>query len=137
MRNGYAGGRGTRTLTGMALIAGLLVAQNAQAAALRLCPHHDGSPHSLVDDAAIPHDGHEHRAAPGHPSESDQESHDGPCDCLGPCGPSPAVQTPAAPAESAFAEVASGRAVPPPVAELGLAAHIRPFALPYPNAPPA
>jgi len=126
-----------RTLTGLALIAGLLVAQNAQAAALRLCPHHDGSGHALVDDVATPHDEHAHRAAPGHPSEPDQVPHDGPCDCLGPCGTSPAVQTPAAPAESAFAEVAAGRAVSLPVAWLGLAAHNRPFALPYPNAPPA
>lgn len=126
-----------RAPTGLALIAVLLIAQNVQAAALRICPHHDGSPHSLIDDAATPHDGHGHRAGPGHPSESDPEPHHGPCDCLGPCGTSPAVHTPAPPAASAFAEVATDRTAPPHAGELGLVHHARPFALPYPNAPPA
>ncbi|MFW6089203.1 MAG: hypothetical protein ACODAB_05585 [Gemmatimonadota bacterium] len=121
-----------------------MIAQNLQAAAVRECQHHGGSAHSVVDVSAEDA-GHSHGApapeAPhrGHeaPSESDSESHHGPCDCLGPCGASTAAHAPASSGDSAFVEVAPRRVVATEATDAGLPRHVRPFFLPYPNAPPA
>lgn len=116
---------------GLLLIAGLVIAQNLQAAAVRACPHHGGVEHAAVDGPPeAPHAGHD---APS----PDSDSHDGPCDCLGPCSASAAIDAPTSPAESAFAEVASRRIVVAEAADPDLPRHPRSFVLPYPNAPPA
>ncbi len=136
------------SLVGLLLIAGLVIAQSLQAAAVRECQHHSGPGHSVIDASAeasetAAHHGHDAQAPdmphPGHeaPSESDSDSHDGPCDCLGPCGASTAAHAPASPQESVFADVAPRDIVAPAGADSGLPRHARPFFLPYPNAPPA
>lgn len=137
--------RGLPSAAGLLLIAGLVIAQNLQAAALRACPHHGGAEHSVVDGPADAGAGTHHGAPapeaphPGHvPShDSDTDSHDGPCDCLGPCSASAAVHAPASPAESVSAEAAPRRVAVPEAADRGAPRLARPFVLPYPNAPPA
>jgi len=131
---------------GLLLIAGLVTAQNLQAAAVRACPHHGGSEHSVAagpaeDSGAGAHHGAPQPAAP-HPGHSpspgsDSDSHEGPCDCLGPCGASAAVHAPALPGESSFAEAVPRRAAVPDATELGRPRLSRSYVLPYPNAPPA
>jgi len=140
--------RGLSPAAGLLLIAGLVLAQNLQAAAVRECLHHSGSAHSVVgvsaeESGSEAHHGHhaptsELPAHPDHTSpEPDSRSHEGPCDCLGPCGASSAVHAPASPTESAFADVASRSVVVPEAGDPGFPRHARPFFLPYPNAPPA
>lgn len=134
-------------MVGLLLIAGLVVAQNLQAAAVRECEHHGGSAHFVVDDAdGSGSEAHGRHDAPvpeaPHPGpdatpDSDSESHAGPCDCLGPCGASTAADAPAATVESAFADVAPRRIAAAEARESGLPRHVHSFFLPYPNAPPA
>lgn len=148
MMIGYDRRRGLPSLAGLLLIVGLVIAQSLQAAAVRECPHHSGSGHSVAEASADEsgseaHHGHDGTAPeaphPDHDSspESDSESHDGPCDCLGPCGASSAVHAPSSSAESAFVDVAPRRGVVPEATDSGLPRHARSFFLPFPNAPPA
>jgi hypothetical protein len=150
MMIGCKGRHGLPPSGGLLLIAGLVIAQNLQAAALRPCPHHGGPEHSIVDGPAgdseagaqhrasspgAPHSGH--GPSPTEATDSDLAPHDGPCDCLGPCGASVGVHAPASPTQSAVAEVAPRRVAVPAATSFGLALRARSFALPYPNAPPA
>lgn len=148
MMIGFDRRRRLPSAAGVLLVAGLVIAQSLQAAGVRECLHHSGSGHSVVEAPAgeagsDAHHGHDAPAPeaphPGQeaPPESDSESHDGPCDCLGPCGASSAVHAPAPSAESAFADVAPRQFVAPATADSGLPRHTRSFFLPYPNAPPA
>lgn len=146
-------GRGGRPTVGLLLIAGLVIAQNVQAAAVRVCPHHGGPDHALVQAPGgpeayahhgtsapdAPHPGH--APSPIDVSDSDagphEDTHHGPCDCLGPCGASPALHPPTPPAESALAEPETRRVLAQVTTDLEFVRHARPFVLPYPNAPPA
>lgn len=136
----WRGKRGLRSLVGSVLVAGLVLAQGLQAAALRDCPHHGGdrAPHSdATPGSSVAAHGPGHDAESSSP-DSRSPSHDhGPCDCLGPCGVSAALEAPSAPAESDFAQVAPRRLVEEAAGQRTPALRVLPFALPYPNAPPA
>lgn len=147
---GWTGVRTMRSTVGLLLIVGLVVAQGLQAAALRSCPHHGGSAHP---GGAVPHPGGE--ATVAHPvialdhagsaptdvadhgpEAPEPASHDGPCDCLGPCGASAAVHVPPS-AEAAFLQNAPRRIISGGHADLPASLRAVPFALPFANAPPA
>lgn len=134
------GRRRLRAIAGCALVAGLVAAQGLQAAALRDCPHHGGNGvHAGAPVAAAPlPDMHAFGHAAGSTSHVPRDdAHDGPCDCLGPCGVSAALEAPLAPAESILAQVAPRRLVEEAGGPRIPALRLRPFVLPYPNAPPA
>lgn len=141
------GGRRTSgrwTAAGILLVACLVAARGLQAAALRACPHHGGAEGHEIAAPPGAHDASpaaEHEASappPGHHAPGDDDPwHEGPCDCLGPCSAHAAVDIPRTTAESPFAQVAprslvrlEARVEPPTLRTI-------PFALPYPNAPPA
>lgn len=147
---GWTGTRLMRSTVGLLLITGLVVAQGLQAAALRSCPHHGASMHpgseALHPGSAAEHPrsgvAPDHGGLPpaepaGHESEAPEPaSHDGPCDCLGPCGASATVHVPP-PAEAAFSQVAPRRIASAGQSYLPATLRAVPFALPFANAPPA
>ena len=143
---GRRGKRGKRVVVGLTMIAGFVIAQGLQAAAVRTCPHHMGAEHGVgapghgiadIDAAVAPDTAGHHVHPDAVPPRDERSSHDGPCDCLGPCSGAAVLESPPAPAESVFAPVAPRRQALRPLADVGPTLRTVPFALPYPNAPPA